>query len=118
MGSAIDARRMSSRRIVAGLNIRRRGNATATRVRNRSRERGCNKKGFTPERRNPFRCTVPKTGLEPALPVREPAPEAGASAVLLRCGDVANTLQAQQLQWFTTSPPFVDIHALWSRRQQ
>src|SRR5262249_19572378 len=42
---------------------------------------GClNEKGFTPHRRKPLYGKVPKRGLEPPLPKREPGREPGASA--------------------------------------
>src|ERR1700758_464022 len=37
-------------------------------------------KGLTPYRRKSLYCKVPKRGLEPPLPLREPGPEPGASA--------------------------------------
>jgi hypothetical protein len=40
-----------------------------------------------------FAFKVPKTGLEPALPLQEPAPEAGLSANQLYCFGVGVMLQ-------------------------
>src|SRR5262249_43065681 len=53
-------------------------------------------------RRKPFCCKVPKRGLEPPLPKREPGPEPGGSATLSHRTHTANTLQVLNVQTVRT----------------
>src|SRR5687767_13036730 len=62
------------------------------------------KRAYGIVRRKPLKGKVPKRGLEPPLPKREPGPEPGVSARALHFCDVASTLQSVPLQRFMAMP--------------
>src|SRR5579871_5252129 len=67
---------------------------------------------------NPYSASVPKTGLEPALPLREPAPEAEIQELATRYSDIGATLESQWFMGNATISHCIEIIATLSSRWQ
>src|SRR5262249_35591970 len=58
---------------------------------------------------NPFTAPVPETGLEPALPLRQPGPQPNVSSLAACCERIVFTLQRSIVKGDKAQLPFVRI---------